>query len=357
MQQSEMTWLREKIVISVDSRHGDVLQDLAFGENNPIGGTETATMNIATSLKRVGCDVEIVTDPANLIEKECDIFISCSRWEIFLEGLRPGRLNYFWCHDNIWNENPGPLYNPALADIVYSACDGVIFLSHYQQQRWLEILKVPVEKAFLSSNGIPLKKFSGAVDKLSYRLPWAYYSSIPSRGLEPLLAGWPRIKASVKDAQLHVFSSMQIYNQEDDDVCLKLYDQARNLDGVHYHGAVGQAQLRETAQMCRVLAYPCIVPETSCICAMEAMAAGCGVVSTNLGALPETAWRNPLVPVVDGWFSQWVFDVSRILVDDSYYERLARQNLITAQYYDWDAVALRWLERFRLDSIKRGGSE
>jgi len=46
-----------------------------------------------------------------------------------------------------------------------------------------------------------------------------------------------------------------------------------------------------------IFSYPSIWPETSCIAAIEAMAAGCEVVTTNLGALDETC--SPFGKFVD----------------------------------------------------------
>ena len=33
--------------------HGEVIKDVSWGENNPIGGSETATMNMAAAFRRM----------------------------------------------------------------------------------------------------------------------------------------------------------------------------------------------------------------------------------------------------------------------------------------------------------------
>ncbi len=329
--------------------YGDAIQDFSWSEKNPIGDSETATINMAAALKKRGHEVKVVTDREGLMGHRCDIFIANHEWDIFQEGILPGKLNYLWCHDDVNKGKTSLLRNPTAAEDFYNACDGVIFSSHYQQERWLKALNIPLNKAFMSSNGVPLDKFDVLPDSLGNRQPWAYYSTTSRQDLVVLLKGWPLIKSAVPDAELHLYSSMAIHDNSEKESFRQLYRLALNLDGVTFYGLVGQAQIRKAAQMCRVLASPCVFPKTSCIIELEAMAAGSVVVSMALGALPETAWHNPLVPMTDGWLNQWVLEVVRVLVDDQHYQRLARQNLNAVSHFAWDTVATGWLERFRLD--------
>jgi len=69
------------------------------------------------------------------------------------------------------------------------------------------------------------------------------------------------------------------------------------------------------------------------------MAAGAVVVGTELGALPETAWKNPMQPLVDGWLPRWAADVARLLLDDDEFEVRARENVELARRYDAAVVA------------------
>ena len=60
------------------------------------------------------------------------------------------------------------------------------------------------------------------------------------------------------------------------------------MKNINYLGFVDNKKIIELLKKTHIFAHPSIWPETSCIAAIESMAAGCEVVTTNLGALFET---------------------------------------------------------------------
>lgn len=320
-------------------------------EQEPMGGTEASALHIASAFQRLGYDVTVTNQVRDLMNG-CDIFISVRGWEIFARGIKPGKLNYLWCTDDIDQPFVQGLADRTVAARTYRTVDGVMLLSHYQTQRWSTHLHVPADKAFLTANGIPARHFErAALPAPKQRERWCYYGSTPFRGLEHLLSRWGRIHEQVPGARLHVFSSMQIYGAADTPEFERLYSSARTLPGVEYHGARGQAAIRAVSRHCRALAYPCVFAETSCITAMEAMASGCAVVSTALGALPETAAGNPLVAPTAGWLDRWETELVRVLQQDDAYAEIAERNLELTARRDWSRIAQQWVQRFHQDSL------
>jgi glycosyltransferase involved in cell wall biosynthesis len=115
------------------------------------------------------------------------------------------------------------------------------------------------------------------------------YTSTPWRGLEVLLDAWELIKPN--NCELHIFSSCKIYGPEfgENDVNYQsLYERCATLPGVVYRGSIPNLALRKELPTFDILAYPNTFEETSCIAVIEALSAGLRVVTSNLGALPET---------------------------------------------------------------------
>lgn len=119
--------------------------------------------------------------------------------------------------------------------------------------------------------------------------PTLAYTSTPFRGLDVLLDSFPTIRSALPGVRLQVFSSLTPYRvAASADPYRPLYRRCSETEGVDYVGAVSQADLADRLRGVTALTYLNRFAETSCISVMEALSAGCLVVSSRLGALPET---------------------------------------------------------------------
>lgn len=120
------------------------------------------------------------------------------------------------------------------------------------------------------------------------------YHTTPHRGLEILLpvyeALYDEYKARGVYLHLDIFSSFGVYGWDQRDAPYEgLFEMARNHEGISYHGAKSNLEVREALKQSHIFAFPSIWPETSCLAMIEAMASGTHVVHSNLAALPETS--------------------------------------------------------------------
>jgi len=182
--------------------------------------------------------------------------------------------------------------------------DHIVCISEWQKTMFEQHLGVPRGRMEVLRNAIgPM--FEGLfhsqadlADAKSKSLRLAY-TSTPFRGLDVLVAAFPAIHRRHPAARLGIFSSMQVYDQAASrDPYKTLYDQCRATEGIDYHGSVPQPELAKALREASILSYPNTFAETACIAAMEALAAGLLVVSSDLGALPETCagWARLIPP-------------------------------------------------------------
>ena len=228
----------------------------------------------------------------------------------------------------------GGLGQPGFVDLL----DGFLFVSRWQAQRYLEAFPLPAAKAIVLRNAIApafQDMFAPAEAILPAKAPVLTYTSTPFRGLELLVPMMPAVRHRHPATTLEVYSSLQVYRVDGArDHYGWLYDACRAMPGVDYVGSVPQPDLARRLRRASVLAYPSTFAETSCIAVLEAMAAGCLVITADLGALPETcAGFAHLVPSDsdrDAFAQRFSADLVRllntlVLQPDQVEEHLRRQ--------------------------------
>ena len=126
-----------------------------------------------------------------------------------------------------------------------------------------------------------------------------------------------------------------------------MYDFCRNTEGIVYRGSIDNNQLREELPNFDILAYPCTFEETSCIAVIEALSAGLNVVTSNLGALPETTeGLATLYPYLMDKQTHAAFFASILekeIAEVRNGKNLEHQSRLYAQRWSWDNRINQWI--------------
>jgi glycosyltransferase involved in cell wall biosynthesis len=298
--------------------------DVATPLVRPLGGSQSALCYLATALAERGHQITTITatsQPRQVGNVMClghwqfspTLFGTAATVVVVLNGpadtaaqIRPrlpaGVPLVLWtqhAHDQ-----------PAMRPLLHPACPGlwdrIVCISHWQRSMFGQQLGVPAGHLEVLRNAIGpafrgLFRDFDEFERAKSGPARLAYTSTPFRGLELLLSCFPVIRQQQPGCQLDVFSSMRVYGAEGaQDAFQHLYSVCRLMEGVSYHGSLGQAELAQQMRGVSVLAYPNIFPETCCIAALEALAAGAIVVSSDLAALPETCGGyGRLVPPIN----------------------------------------------------------
>jgi tetratricopeptide (TPR) repeat protein len=289
--------------------------NVATPEQRPLGGMASSACFLARALAARGHDVTLAAKlpddtPAMLMgvrhipmdgllahptaffrDGDYDAVIALNYPDIapYVKGGSPRTFNVIWLH--IYPDQP------ALKSLnaVQNALDAAVCVSATLQGAFsLSVPTVAIGNAISPSFE---NMFSSAADVLAAKQNRAVYASMPFRGLDQLVEVMDRVKGEV---ELDVFSSAETYQSTGTDYTA-IFDAARRNPRIRLHGGVDQRTLAEAFRGAAFLTYPCTFIESSCIVAMEAMAAGLKVISNDLGALPETTMGfADLLPVNGG---------------------------------------------------------
>lgn len=165
----------------------------------------------------------------------------------------------------------------------------IVCVSNWQLQMYHSYLNLPYSKSIVINNGIfpiesDIAKFNN-IEKIKL-----IYHTTPHRGLEILIPCFVKLAEIHKDITLDVYSSFEIYGwKQRDSTYQTLFDIAKTHSQINYHGTVSNEVVREALKDTHIFAYPSIWLETSCLCLIEAMSASNIILSSNIGALPETS--------------------------------------------------------------------
>lgn len=261
-----------------------------------IGGSETAVVEVSNRLSRAGfqavvynlCgrgegthDGVVYADWQRFRpDRFHDTFVAWRNPAVIRERPEAGQ-RLLWLHD--LNVEDG------LTEEWAAGYDQVLGVSEWHANYLRKVYPFLSNVGYVP-NGIDLSRFDAPQKRHRFR---CVYISSPDRGLGNLLAMWPYIRKYVGDeAELHVFYGWENFQKNIQMGATYLRNMMADLmklgkqPGVVWRGRVGQGELAKELLQADAWLHPTSFLETSCIAAVEAMAADLKIVTSAAGNLP-----------------------------------------------------------------------
>jgi len=263
-------------------------------------------------------------------------------------SLHPTKLNILWQKNSYDQPNLAPWFKDKSNHNKY---DWYVFNSHWNYEKFRMAFDIPTEKSLVIKNGVDnikprdLTKKKDKIKLIFHPTPW--------RGLNVILAAMQYVKNP--NIELDVYSSTEVYGQafkeQNDYQWQELYNQAKTLPNVNYIGYKPNEYIKEHLHEYDIFAYPCIWEETFCISAIEAMAAGLYVITTDYGALFETcAEFSSYVPYQKNYLAlaqNFAFAIEAVadkLNTPGIVKHLEKQIDYTNHFYNWQKQGNAWTQ-------------
>lgn len=252
------------------------------------------------------------------------------------------KKNIIWQHLN-YNE---PLTQGMFNKFFLRSIDAFVYVSHWQYEKFRYVFSCPTENVYIIKNAIEPIEFIERPRGEKIRL---IYTSAPFRGLSVLLDAFEILNRN--DVELDIYSSTIMYGSDYDKVHGKtyteLFNRAMSMKNVNYHGYATNTEVIQSLQQAHIFAYPSVFEETCCLAMIEAGAAGCSIVSHNLGAIYETAaeFGNLLpVRVDEKLMAKYFADAINEAIDNynNNVDSLKSQSEYFNNNYSWEKISKQW---------------
>ncbi len=313
-----------------------------------ISGSEEAVIYMSEELAKLGYRVTVLGNPsinssptANPryidIDKDdgskYDIAVSWRKATAAKELKKRACKVYFWPHDPC---------NRKFTEAQINRYDGVLWLSKWQREQWVSLNPGFAKFTTIFGNGINPSSNKPSVDN-----PYScIYSSNYGRGLEILLDIWPAIKQKFPKATLDLYYGWKHWGHLTPEKEARMKAQVAQLAdlGVRDHGMVSHQELDDAHARTSLWTYPCIAPETFCITALRAQAAGNIPVILDGSALTETVRHGFRCKEREAYLATLL----EAMENAPQTSEEDRKNIgaFVREKYTWEAVARQWKKLF-----------
>jgi protein O-GlcNAc transferase len=339
-----------------------------------IGGSQESLMAVAATLQQLGHTVQVYNSCGAAAGEYSGVVYEDYRafgrqltadlvivWRLpwLANSLPPNTPAYLWLKDMV---EPGAV---ARAAHCYRK---IIIQSRFHRQHYSAL---PEEKFFYTTNGIHPGHFDQAIERDPYKV---VYASSYDRGLSQLLEAWPRVKAKVPKAHLTVFYGFQAAQARAFQLIRRSWKSYRDQNpfgfwkyrrsmlagmrrvNAQHLGRIGHLEVAREFLSAGIWAYPTTFPETSCITAMKAQAAGAlpvvipsGAVgeTVEFGAKTSTSANDYPGKLPSSVYQEWEELLISNLLDPSKLEPLrAQMSAAARRRFAWETIAREWSAEF-----------
>lgn len=259
--------------------------------SKPLGGSETALVQIARELKAItGRRVVVFNNrESDLVAKSGVEYIQNSKVNEYMSKFKP-RAHIAWRHNIRLTNAKSYLWAHDLqtqtVDQVQNF-DKMLCLSEFHRDFTMGKAGVPKDKIIVTRNGITPEKF--IFDRPAKNPNKFVYMSSPDRGLYGAILVVDEVRKTFPEAELHVYYGLENLRKYGH---IELADRIdaliKDRKWVKVHGFTEQNQMYREVADAAIWIHPATFLETYCITALEMLALGIYPVTRRLAGLGNT---------------------------------------------------------------------